>query len=79
LSRPAGRPCRAPVSKRLTPNRRAAMQSIRTPFLEDDQVQAGFTPIRVEITEVDGKIVFETVWAPPAESAEPIQPEDVPY
>ena len=55
------------------------MQSIRTPFLEDDQVQAGFTPIRVEITAVEGKIVFETVWAPPAGSAEPIRPEDVPY
>ena len=55
------------------------MQSIRTPFLEDGQVQAGFTPIRVEITAVEGRIVFETVWAAPAESAEPIQPEDVPY
>ena len=55
------------------------MQSIRTPFLEDGQVPVSFTPIRVEITAVEGRIVFETVWAAPAESAEPIQPEDVPY
>jgi hypothetical protein len=55
------------------------MQSIRTPFLEDDQVPVSFTPIRVEITAVEGRIVFETVWAPLAGSAEPIQPEDVPY
>ena len=55
------------------------MESIRTPFLEDGQVQAGFTPIRVEITAVEGRIVFETVSPPPAGSAEPIQPEDVPY
>ncbi|MFZ1427667.1 MAG: hypothetical protein WAS21_12935 [Geminicoccaceae bacterium] len=55
------------------------MESIRTPFLEGDQVPASFTPIRVEITAVEGKIVFETVWAPAAASAEPIQPEDVPY
>ena len=55
------------------------MQSIRTPFLEDDQVPVSFTPIRVEITAVEGRIVFETVWAPPAGLAEPIQPEDVPY
>ena len=55
------------------------MPSIRTPFLEGDQVPVSFTPIRVEITEVEGRIVFETVWAPPAGSAEPIQPEDVPY
>ena len=55
------------------------MQSIRTPFLEGDQVPPSFSPIRVEITEVEGRIVFETVWAPPAGSAEPIQPEDVPY
>lgn len=55
------------------------MPSIRTPFLEDDQVPVSFTPIRVEITEVEGRIVFETVWVPPAGSAEPIQPEDVPY
>ena len=55
------------------------MQSIRTPFLEGDQVPVSFTPIRVEITEVEGRIVFETVWAAPAESAEPIQPEDAPY
>ena len=55
------------------------MQSIRTPFLEDDQVPVSVTPIRVEITAVEDRIVFETVWAPPAASAEPIQPEDVPY
>ena len=29
------------------------MPSIRTPFLEGDQVPANFTPIRVEITEVE--------------------------
>ena len=55
------------------------MESIRTPFLEGDQVPEGFTPIRVEITAVEGRIVFETVWTAPAGSAEPIQPEDVPY
>ena len=38
------------------------MESIRTPFLDDDQVPEGFAPIRVEIVEADGRIVFETVW-----------------
>ena len=52
------------------------MESIRTPFLEADQVPEGFTPIRVEITAVEGRVVLETVWVGPAE---PIQPEDVPY
>ena len=55
------------------------MESIRTPFLEGDQVPANFTPIRVEITAIEDRIVFETVWAPAAGSAEPIHPEELPY
>ena len=52
------------------------MESIRTPYLKGDQVPANFTPIRVEITAVEGRVVLETVWVGPTE---PIQPEDVPY
>ena len=52
------------------------MESIRTPFLDDDQVPEGFTPIRVEIVETDGRIDFQTVWM---SAPEPVQPEDVPY
>jgi hypothetical protein len=52
------------------------MQSIRTPFLYDDQVPEGFTPMRVEIALQDGRIVFETVWLG---EREPVSDEDVPY
>ena len=52
------------------------MESIRTPFLDDDQVPEGFAPIRVEIVECQGRIAFQTVWM---SEPEPVQPEDVPY
>ena len=52
------------------------MEIIRTPFLDDDQVPEGFTPIRVEIARRDGRIVFETLWL---DQPEPVSDEDVPY
>jgi len=76
LSRPPVALARSPVNDRLTPTRRAAMEIIRTAMQATAPVE-GAEPIRVEIVEQDGYIVFETVWS--AGEPEPVTEDDLPY
>ena len=53
------------------------MESIRTPFLDDQAVPEGYEPVRVEIVVRDGRVLHETVWMPV--EPEPVRQEDIPY
>jgi len=52
------------------------MEIIRTEFLADAPAE-GAEPIRVEIVERDGRLVWETVWA--IGEPEPVTEDDLPY
>ena len=52
------------------------MEIIRTAMQATAPVE-GAEPIRVEIVEQDGRLVFETVWS--AGEPEPVTEEDLPY